>query len=91
MKKTVAFFEGKGLALKADDHERVWYSDFLKFQKDNRIFATLMAPAGYGDADTRFDSFRNYHFSEILGFMGWSLVHLAGVDAGTGADLDVGQ
>ena len=37
MKKTVAFFEGKGLALKADDHERVWYSDFLKFQKDNRI------------------------------------------------------
>ena len=50
-----------------------------------------MAPAGYGDADTRFDSFRNYHFSEILGFMGWSLVHLAGVDAGTGADLDVGQ
>lgn len=27
-----------------------------------------MTPAGYGDA--RFDSFRNYHFSEILGFYG---------------------
>ena len=32
MEKTVAFFEGKGKRrLKLDDHERVWYSDFLEF------------------------------------------------------------
>lgn len=69
MRKTVEFFETKGLKkLKSDDHERVWYSDFLEFQRKNDIFATLMTPARYGEA--RFDSFRNYHFSEILGFYG---------------------
>ncbi len=71
LRKTVQFFEAKGLKkLKADDHERVWYSDFLDFQAKHGIFASLLTPAGYGDADARFDSFRNRHFSEVLGFYG---------------------
>ena len=42
MKKTVAFFEGKGLAkVKHDDHERVWYDDFLTFIKQEKIFYKL--------------------------------------------------
>ncbi len=37
MLKTIAFFEAKGKGkLKKDDHERVWYSDFLEFQKKRR-------------------------------------------------------
>ena len=33
MRKTVEFFEAKGKdRLKHDDHERVWYRDFLDFQ-----------------------------------------------------------
>ncbi len=32
MLETIAFFEAKGKAsLKHDDHERVWYADFLGF------------------------------------------------------------
>ena len=32
MLKTVTFFENKGKEkLKHDDHERVWYADFLEF------------------------------------------------------------
>ncbi|HNJ35028.1 MAG: acyl-CoA dehydrogenase [Leptospirales bacterium] len=72
MQKTVQFFENKGLAkVKHDDHERVWYADFLEFIKQEKIFYRLMTPAQYGDSpDVRFDSYRNNYFNEILGFYG---------------------
>ena len=73
MRKTIEFFENKGLKrLKEDDHERVWYADFLEFVADNQIFAKLMTPADYGDGTegVRWDSWRNCEFNEILGFYG---------------------
>ncbi len=71
MLKTIAFFENKGKKkLKEDDHERLWYADFIEFVKKEKIFATLMTPAGYGDEDSRWDTFRNCAFNEILGFYG---------------------
>ncbi len=37
MLETIEFFESKGKArLKHDDHERVWYADFLDFVKKHR-------------------------------------------------------
>jgi acyl-CoA dehydrogenase len=71
MRKTVAFFEEKGKTqLKHDDHERVWYADFLAFVQREKLFATLLTPAAYGGGDTRWDTFRNCTFNEILGFYG---------------------
>jgi len=71
MRKTVEFFENKGKrALKADDRERVWYSDFLEFVKKERIFATMCTPAGYGASDARWDTWRICEFAEILAFYG---------------------
>lgn len=73
MEQTVQFFEQKGLAkIKEDDHERVWYQDFLDFQKDKRLFATLLTPSFYaeGDGDKRWDTYRNCVLNEILGFYG---------------------
>lgn len=71
MRKTIEFFENKGKArLKEDDHERVWYADFLEFVKKERIFATMLTPAGYGAADSRWDTRRICGFAEILGFYG---------------------
>jgi len=72
MRKTIAFFEDKGLRrLKDDDHAAVWYADFLDFQKKEAIFATLVTPAAYGgSADARWDTYRNCEFAEILGFYG---------------------
>ena len=71
MLKTVAFFENKGKEkLKHDDHERVWYADFLEFLKEEKVFATLLTPTPYGDGDKRWDTFRNCAFKEILGFYG---------------------
>src|SRR4051812_6702398 len=73
MLKTIGFFESRGKKkLKHDDHERVWYADFLEFQKKEKIFATLMTPKGYGTGGetARWDTWRNCEFNEILGFYG---------------------
>lgn len=71
MEKTVAFFEGKGLArIKEDDHQRIWYQDFLDFIREERIFYALLTPSAYGDGTTRWDTYRNCEFNEILGFYG---------------------
>ena len=73
MRKTIEFFENKGRRrLKEDDHERVWYADFLEFVAREQIFAKLMTPSDYaqGADGARWDSWRNCEFNEILGFYG---------------------
>ncbi|MEE2677660.1 MAG: acyl-CoA dehydrogenase [Myxococcota bacterium] len=71
MRKTIAFFEAKGLRrLKEDDRDRAWYEDFLEFVRKEKIFATILTPAGYGAPDSRWDTWRICEFAEILGFYG---------------------
>ena len=72
MRQTVDFFEQKGKRrLKKDDRERVWYADFLDFQRGNQIFATLLTPSAYAtNPDCRWDTYRNCEFNEILAFYG---------------------
>jgi acyl-CoA dehydrogenase len=73
MQATVDFFESRGKArLKRDDHERVWYSDFLNHVERERLFASLLTPAEYGAEDCRWDTYRISEFAEILGFYGLS-------------------
>ena len=71
MEKTVGFFEAKGKKrLLEDYYAHVWYADFLEFVGENRIFATMCTPASEGADDTRWDTWRNCEFAEILGFYG---------------------
>ncbi|OBH73606.1 acyl-CoA dehydrogenase [Mycobacterium mantenii] len=71
MAATVDFFESRGKArLKSDDHERVWYSDFLEHIGRERIFASLLTPSEYGADDCRWDTYRISEFAEIVGFYG---------------------
>ena len=73
MLATIEFFEGRGKRkLKDDDHERVWYADFLEFVKDNRIFATFLTPArdAQQDPEKRWDTARICAFNEITAFYG---------------------
>jgi acyl-CoA dehydrogenase len=71
MEKTIEFFETKGLgSIKKDDHERIWYREFLDFLGREKIFARLLTPTPYGDADSRWDMWRIQGFNEILGFYG---------------------
>ena len=71
MLAVIEFFESKGLArIKHDDHERVWYEDFLEFVKNKGVFSTFLTPPGYGDEGCRWDTWRNCELNEILGFYG---------------------
>ncbi|OBH61159.1 acyl-CoA dehydrogenase family protein [Mycobacterium sp. E2479] len=71
MSATVDFFESRGKArLKSDDHERVWYSEFLDHIGRERIFASLLTPSAYGARDCRWDTYRISAFAEIVGFYG---------------------
>jgi acyl-CoA dehydrogenase len=71
MRKTIDFFENKGLEkIKDDDRQRNWYADFLDFVKKEKIFATLLTPSGYGDEDTRWDTCQIARYSELLAFYG---------------------
>lgn len=71
MHKTVAFFEAKGKQkVKDDDRQRVWYADFIEFQKSEKLFAQLLTPPAYGGPEARWDTWRNCEFNEILGFYG---------------------
>jgi acyl-CoA dehydrogenase len=71
MLKTIEFFENKGkVALKNDDHERVWYQDFLDFVRKEEIFAKLLTPKRYGAAGSRWDTWRIMELNEILAFYG---------------------
>ena len=73
MAATVEFFESRGKArLKHDDHERVWYSDFLNFIAMERVFASLLTPKEHGADDCRWDIYRISEFAEIIGFYGLS-------------------
>lgn len=70
----IDFFESKGKQqLKADDHDRVWYQDFLDAQRELGLFANFLTPAEHG-ADTgpaaRWDTTRIDAVNEILGFYG---------------------
>lgn len=72
---TIEFFEGKGKSwLLQQDRDRVWFDEFLEFQKRERIFATLLTPAALADGDPnkRWDESRVTKYSQILGFYGMS-------------------
>ncbi|MEO6324161.1 MAG: acyl-CoA dehydrogenase [Thermoanaerobaculia bacterium] len=71
VEKTVAFFEAKGRKrLRADDLDRVWYRDFLDFIDAESAFADLLTPPAYGGPESRWDTYRNAAFNEVLGFYG---------------------
>lgn len=74
MLDTIEFFEHKGLkAIREDCKYYIWQEDWMKFQKEHEIFATMLTAEGYGDdPDARFDLYRLCPMSEILGFYGES-------------------
>ncbi len=71
MRKTIDFFERRGKKkLMADYYSYEWYGEFVDYVGREKLFATLCTPSGYGAADSRWDTWRNCEFAEILGFYG---------------------
>jgi acyl-CoA dehydrogenase len=70
-RKTIEFFEKKGLArIKEDDQAALWYEDFLEFIKKEQIFAHFLTPEKYSGLGGRWDMYRISEFNEILAFYG---------------------
>ncbi len=70
-KATVDFFEQKGLNdIRIDAKKYIWQADWMKYQKEHNVFATMLTAKGYGDADSRYDLRRITEINEILGFYG---------------------
>ena len=73
LRATIDFFEsyGKQQLLQADLHAE-WVTDFLEFEKKEKLFATFLTPSAYADGDEnrRWDAARNAALSEIFGFYG---------------------
>ena len=73
IKATIDFFEKKGLeSIKKDDQASLWYQDYIDFVRENKVFAKMLTPEGYGEDDSRWDMWRISEFNEILGFYGLS-------------------
>lgn len=71
MSKLIEFFERRGNdQLQKEYYSHEWYAEFLDFVKDEKVFATMCTPAGYGAEDSRWDTWRICEFAEILGFYG---------------------
>ena len=71
MQKVIDFMETKGLkSIKEDWHDKTWNYEFVEFMKENKVFATLMTPSGYGEEGSRWDTYRNTAFAEITAFYG---------------------
>jgi acyl-CoA dehydrogenase len=71
MQRTIDYFEQRGKRkLKEDDHNRTFYEEFIKFQKKEHVFSTLLTPPQYGNKNTRWDMWCNFAFNEILAFYG---------------------
>jgi acyl-CoA dehydrogenase len=70
---TIDWFERRGLRkLTADYHTQVFYSEFLDFAANEKLFATLLTPARDSELDPhkRWDTARIAAMSEVLGFYG---------------------
>ena len=77
IQKTIEFFEQKGLAsIKEDDQASRWCDDFLSFIGEEKVFATMLTPKGYGQPDSRWDMSRIAEYNEILGFYGLSFWYM---------------
>ena len=78
--------------LKHDDHERVWYSDFLDHVGRERIFASLLTPAEYGAARLPLGHLPDQRVRRDLRLLrAQLLVPVPGDRPGPGPDLDERQ
>lgn len=67
--KTIAFFEKKGLKKLREEHKNMtWPADWLEYQKEHQIYATMLTSTGYGDKNSRLDITRQSIFTEIMTF-----------------------
>jgi acyl-CoA dehydrogenase len=70
-RKLLEFFETKGLAaLKREDRREHWYDDWLAYQAEHNIYASLLSPKKYSTLGHEFDLLKLTRFLEVFGYCG---------------------
>jgi acyl-CoA dehydrogenase len=63
------FFQTKGLsALKEEDRLEQWYGDWIAFQQQQGLYATMLSPARYSKRGNGFDLLQYSRFLEVLAY-----------------------
>src|SRR5438045_4856529 len=67
--KLAEFFERKGLAcLKQEDQREQWYADWLTYQNEHQLYASVLSPKQYSSAGRQFDLLRYARFMEQFAY-----------------------
>jgi acyl-CoA dehydrogenase len=65
----VAFFQNKGLeALKREDQREEWYPDWIDYQAQHGLYASLLSPQRYSSRGHRLDIGKLARFVETFGY-----------------------
>ncbi len=68
-RKLVEFFEKKGLAaLRGEERREQWYADWLAYQAEHRLYASVLSPKGFSSLGHQFDLLRYARFLEVCGY-----------------------
>ena len=67
--RIVEFFERKGLiALKDEDRREQWYEDWLAYQSEHELYASVLSPKKYSGRGREFDLLRYARFMEVCAY-----------------------
>lgn len=68
-RKVVEFFERKGIAaLKQEDQQEQWYDDWLAYQAEHKLYASVLSPRAYSSAGAQIDLLRYARFFEVISY-----------------------
>lgn len=67
--KLAEFFEAKGLhAIKEEDGREQWYPDWLAWQAEHRIYASILSPRQFSSLGSQLDLLRLTRFLEVFAY-----------------------
>ena len=65
----VEFFEKKGLpTLKDEDRLEQWYDDWMEYQQEHGLYASILSPQQYSNRGNSFDLLRYSRFLEVFAY-----------------------
>src|SRR5438105_5625336 len=68
-RRLVEFFQAKGLqALKEEDRREVWYDDWLAYQAEHHLYASVLSPKQHSTMGFQFDVLRYARFLEVFAY-----------------------
>lgn len=68
-RKLVEFFDAKGLAaIKEEDRREQWYEDWISYQAEHRLYASVLSPKEFSSSSSQLDLLRLTRFLEVFAY-----------------------